>query len=85
MYEVTEFYVQAPGRSALKFRDPGLAEGEAARLGRRGGRVMLFSVRGWPRFDLWDRPRLLAVYQDGQLARKLGEQLTDVPTEPAGN
>lgn len=62
MYEVTEFYVQPPHGSAIKFRDGDLALGEAARLGRRRGPVLLFSVRGWPRFDLWDRPKLIATF-----------------------
>lgn len=62
MYEVEEFYIQAPGRSVTKLRDPELARYEAARLGRRGGEVLLFSVKGWPRYDIWDRPRLIARY-----------------------
>lgn len=62
MYEVTEFYVQPVSGSPIKFRDPGEARTEAERLGRRGGPVMLFSVKGWPRFDIWDRPRLVATF-----------------------
>lgn len=59
MYEVTEFYVQPPSGSAVKFYDPVAARAEAERLGRRGGPVMLWSVKGWPRFDIWDRLKLI--------------------------
>lgn len=61
MYEVTEFIVQPPSGSAVLYRDERQARSEARRLSRRGP-VMLFSVKGWPRYDLWDRPRLIGRY-----------------------
>lgn len=68
MYEVTEFYIQPPSGSAIKFRDGDQAAREAQRLGRRKGPVMLFSVRGWPRYDLWDAPKLIGEYGPSRLS-----------------
>lgn len=69
MYEVTEFYIQPADGSAFRLpneRDPNAAAREAERLARRGGEVLLFSVKGWPRFDIWDRPRLVARFNSGE-------------------
>lgn len=70
MFTVTRYCVQPYARQGKRlvagepqqFRDKGEALGAGQRMLRRVAGVAVFEVSGWPVYDLWREPRLLATH-----------------------
>jgi hypothetical protein len=64
VFKVVRFCVKPEKGEPLQFYTEGEALSVARRMRRRAGAVTVYRVEGWPVQDLWDRPRLVARFND---------------------